>query len=116
MQRPPDDKDPTGEEQVPELDDTDTDQLDDTRRFRIVAKSENGAIAFDERGPSHWKWITELEPASSVGTGTFDELKALDNPALSLEDEEPAGPESSAKTGYDPYATGVFVKPKTPSK
>ena len=44
-------------------------------------------------------------------TGTFDQIKALDNPALSLE-EEPV-PEPPRKTGYDPYATGVFEKQKT---
>ena len=114
-QRPIDDDDPTSEEEALEFDGTHTDQLDDTYRFRLVASSEsaNGKVGFDERGRSQWKWATEL-PASAVdGTGTFDQLKALDNPALTLEDVATPEPEPPRKVGYDPYATGVFEKPKT---
>jgi hypothetical protein len=52
MQRPPDEDDPTSEEEVPEFDGTHTDQLNDTYRLRIVAASEsaNGAVDFDDRG------------------------------------------------------------------
>ena len=114
VQRPPDEDDPTGEEEALEFDGTHTDQLDDTYRSRIVASSEspNGVVGFDDRGQAQWKWITELGPATSEATGTFDQLKALDNPALSLKDETPRTTEPSSKTGYDPYATGVFPKPK----
>jgi len=113
-QRPPDGEDPTSEEEALEFDGSHTDQLDDTYRFRVVASSEsgNGAVGFDDRGQPQWKWITELGPTRSDATGTFDQLKALDNPALSLQDERPTAPEPSRKTGYDPYATGVFKKPK----
>jgi hypothetical protein len=115
VQRPPDDEDPTGEEELPEFDGTHTDQLDDTYRLRVVVSSEsaNGGVDFDDRGQAKWKWITELGPASSDATGTFDQIKALDNPALSLEGEKPPAPEPPRKTGYDPYATGVGEKPKT---
>jgi hypothetical protein len=113
-QRPPNSEDPTSEEEALQFDGTRTDQLDDTYRFRLVAASEsaNGAVGFDDRGQPQWKWITELGPASAT-TGTFDQLKALDNPALSLQDETPPAPEPSGKTGYNPYATGASVKPKT---
>jgi hypothetical protein len=113
VQRPPDD-DPTLEEEALEFDGTRTDQLDDTYRFRIVAASEsaNGSVGFDDRGQPHWKWVTELG-GGGEGTGTFDQLKALENPALSLEDPATKPPDTpTRKTGYDPYATGVFEKPK----
>ena len=76
----------------------------------VAASSEspNGAVRFDDRGQAQWKWITELGPANSNATGTFDQFKALDNPALSLKDETPPATEPSSKTGYDPYGTGVF--------
>lgn len=46
-------------------------------------------------------------------TGTFNHLKALDNPALGLEGAEPA-PERPSKIGCDPYATTIVLeKPKT---
>jgi hypothetical protein len=113
VQQRPDD-DPTGEEEALEFDGAHTDQLDDTYRSRVVASSESpsGTVAFDDRGQSHWKWITEVGPAGDA-SGTFDQLKALENPALSLEeDAAPPAAASPAKTGYDPYSTGVFEKPK----
>ena len=50
---------------------------------------------------------------NSNATGTFDQLKALENPALALEEAAPTASEPPRKIGYDPYATGVFEKPKT---
>jgi hypothetical protein len=112
-QRTPD-EDPTSEEEVPKFDGTRTDQLDDTYRLRVVTASESpsGTVDFDDRGQPHWKWRSELGPASSDLTGTFDQLKALENPALSLESETKPQAESPTKSGYDPYASGVYVKPK----
>jgi hypothetical protein len=113
VQQRPDD-DPTGEEEALEVDGTRTDQLDDTYRSGVVASSEspNGTVAFDDRGQPHWKWITELGPATDASE-TFDQLKALENPALNLEeDAAPPAAEAPSKTGYDPYSTGVFEKPK----
>jgi hypothetical protein len=111
--RSPANDDPTSEEEALEFDGTSTDQLDDTYRLRVVTASEGGkgGIGFDDRGQARWQWKTEVTDGSDV-TGTFNELKALDNPALALEGEPVQGAEPSAKTGYDPYATGVFVKPK----
>ena len=116
VQRPPDEDDPTSEEEALEFDGTHTDQLDDTYRFRVVAASEsdNGTVAFDERGQAQWKWITELPAKSVEATGTFDQLKALENPALTLEDAPtPVAAEPPRKVGYDPYAAGATEKPKT---
>lgn len=114
VQRPPESQDPTSEEEALEFDGTSTDQLDDTYRFRVVAASEsaNGTVGFDDRGRSHWKWITEVSPTAGDLTGTFDQLKALDNPALSLEAEPEPEPRKAVKEGYDPYATGVFDRTK----
>lgn len=116
VQKIPKDDDPTGEEQALEFDGTQTDQLDDTYRFRVVAASENGKVAFDDRGQAQWKWITELGAEVADSSQTFDQLKALEHPALSVE-ESPAPeitPQPSRKVGYDPYATGVFTSPKKP--
>jgi hypothetical protein len=85
-------------------------------RSRIVAassESPNGAVRSDDRGQAQWKWITELGPASCDATGTFDLLEARDNPALSLEQQATSEPERPGNIGFDPYATRVFVKPKT---
>ena len=98
--RPPNDTDLTGEEEALELDGTHTDPLDDTYRFRLVASSENftGGIGFDERGRAQWKWVTELGGIDD--SGTFEQLKALENPALSLEEAPaPAAPEPGKQNG-----------------
>lgn len=109
----PERDDPTSEEEALQFDGTATDQLDDTYRLRVVTASEGGkgGIGFDDRGQARWQWNTEAGLGSDA-TGTFNELKALENPALALEGEAPPEREPSAKSGYDPYATGVFVKPK----
>jgi len=114
VQRPPDNEDPTSEEEALQFDGTQTDQLDDTYRLRVVTASEGGqgGIGFDDRGQARWQWKTELAGSSGDATGTFNELKALENPALALQGEAPPQPELSKTTGYDPYASGVFVKPK----
>jgi hypothetical protein len=110
VQRPPDSEDSTGEEETLDFDGTHTDQLDDTHRLRVVTASESGkgAVSFDDRGQAQWRWA----PPASDASGTFNELEALENPALTLEGEATPTAEPSAKAGYDPYATGVFVKPK----
>jgi hypothetical protein len=112
VQRPRDSEDPTGEEEALEFDGTHTDQLDDAYRLRVVTASEGGkgAVSFDDRGQAQWKWNAEL--LRSDASATFNELKALENPALTLEGDAVPAPEPLAKAGYDPYATGVFPKPK----
>jgi hypothetical protein len=114
VQRPPDSDDPTSEEEVLELDGSHTDQLDDTYRVRVVTSSESdhGAVGFDDRGNSQWKWKAEQTPLANDTDETFDELKALDNPALCLEDEGEPKPLPPTRTGYDPYATGAPAKAK----
>ena len=118
MPRPPIDDDPTSEEEAPKFDGTRTDQLDDTYRFRVVSSSESGKVGFDDRGNAQWKWNTELGLAASADDGTFDQLKALDAPALTIESTpQPASPaKPSRKVGYDPYATAVGDKTKDKSR
>jgi hypothetical protein len=113
VQRTPSNDDPTSEEAALLFDGTQTDPLDDAYRLRVVTASEggNGGIGFDDRGQARWQWKTESEIGGGA-TGTFNELKALENPALALQGETPSQPEPSKTTGYDPYASGVFVKPK----
>jgi hypothetical protein len=115
VQKPPDDSDdPTGEEEALEFDGSSTDQLDDAYRLGVAAAGAGakGAVGFDDRGQAQWKWITELTPTAGAASGTFDQLKALENPALRLEEEAAPEPQPPSKTGYDPYSTGVFPKPK----
>ena len=114
VQRPPDKDDPTSEEEALEFDGTHTDQLDDTYRLRVVAASEsgNGTVAFDDRGHAQWKWITELGGCGCRCQRHVRPAQSARRPEAPLEDEAPPAPEPLAKTGYDPYATGVFPKPK----
>ena len=114
MSRPPEREDPTIEEELPEFDGTHTDQLDDTYRFRVVtaSDSEHGAVGFDDRGNPQWKWRVDLQASGRDSGETFDQLKALENPQLRLEDDVKPQPQPLAKTGYDPYATAASEKPK----
>jgi hypothetical protein len=114
---PPERDDPTIEEEAPDFDGTSTDQLDNTYRLRVALASENrnGRIGFDDRGQARWTWATELGEAPA-STGTFNQLKALDNPKLKLEGSKEPEPEPtpppSRKEGYNPYARS----PQAPSK
>ena len=108
--RIPDD-DPTVEEEAPEFDGSSTDQLDESYRLSVVSSSERsaGKIDHDHRGTSRWKWNTEGKdvPADPLER-TFDHLKSLNHPKLTVEGEESDSDDGSGprpKGGYDPYAT-----------
>lgn len=112
-QRPRDtDDDPTSAEEALEFDGTTTQPLDDTYRLRVVTASESdsGTVAFDDRGQPRWQWISELGGGTDL-TGTFDQLKALENSALRRDGDqsqptslEPERKQPCSKAGYDPYA------------
>jgi hypothetical protein len=111
--RVPDD-DPTMEEEAPEFDGSSTDQLDESYRLSVVSSSERsaGKVDHDHRGTSRWKWKTESENVPSDPLErTFDHLKSLNHPRLTVEGEEPPdaddSPAGGPKGGYDPYATGL---------
>jgi hypothetical protein len=99
--------DPTAEEQGIELDGTNTYQLDNSYRIRVVTASEadSGTVEFDERGQPRWKY-NENPPNRDPET-TFNLLKALENAAIVFE-EPPApapAPQPSARRGFNPYDT-----------
>ncbi len=105
------DDDPTAEEEALEFDGTQTDQLDDSYRIRVVSASENGTVAHDDRGQARWKWASEMNSAPT-DTGTFDMLKSLDNDALGVSEVVPAIPTIVDKTdGYNPYDTIIEDRP-----
>jgi len=108
------DDEPTIEEEAIGFEPTSTDQIDDDFRVSATLESNAGAIAFDERGQSRWKWSSE-STAVEPNEGTFDQLKSLTNEMLAL--EEPAAdaaPEQGPKgPGYNPYDT---AKPGGPRK
>ena len=96
-QRPPGNDDPTSEQEVPEFDGTDTLQLDDTYRVRVMSASEVATgTAGRPNGTTNCKETT-------------DRLRVLE-PALresATSDRKPL-----AESGDDPDATGVFVVPE----
>ncbi len=81
------DEDPTGEQESVEFDGTQTDQLDDTYRFRVVAASENA------------------KPITRNLESTSDLWKALENSALVIEELPPPEPEPEPEPSYNPYDT-----------
>jgi hypothetical protein len=109
------DDDPTVEEEAPDFDPSSTDQIE---RPTFVAARETGpgTVEHDERGQARWKWATEHEGASSETEKTFDELEALTNDRLAL--EEPAGAERAPgpQSGYNPYDTNSPPAPQPARK
>ena len=104
----PDDA-PTVEEEVLDVDGTNTDQLDAKYRIHVVAASEadSGTVEFDERGQPRWKY-RDNQPNRDPGS-TFDLLKALDNDAIVI--DEPAAPASNSRASL---AT-THTTPRPPS-
>ncbi len=108
---PPDDDAPTVEEEVVDVDGTNTDQLDAKYRVHVVAASEadSGTVEFDERGQPRWK-VRDNQPSRNPET-TFDLLKALDNAAIVIDEPAPPVEQPKREPGYNPYDT-VPAKPK----
>jgi hypothetical protein len=115
--RSPEDTDATAEEEALEFDGTQTVQLDDTYRVRVVSASENGngVVDHDDRGQARWKWSTEASDPAMADTGTFDLIKSPDNDALSVTADVPALPSPSVdkEAGYNPYGA---IAEETPPK
>lgn len=79
--------------------------------FSVVRSTPSGRVAHDDRGNAVWQWAKD------------DRLRvALENPGLSLADEEP--PPSSLVTlkrvnavkGYNPYESGLLDKAQAPPR
>ena len=109
--RPLEDDDPTIEEEVPDFDPTRTDQIEEDS-FVSTRHDTTGVIEHDERGQARWVWIPETAPASDVDA-TFDELRALTNDRLTLEDSPSTEPKPAPQSGYNPYDTNSPA-PKPP--
>jgi len=109
------DDDPTVEEEAPDIEPLSrTDQIE--RPTFVSARDHGpGTVEHDERGQARWKWATEREGPSKEADRTFDQLEALANDRLSL--EEPAAPEPAPipQSGYNPYDTNS-PPPKAPPK
>jgi len=108
--RPLTDDDPTVEEEVPDFDPTRTDQLDE-RAFASERHDTTGVIEHDERGQARWKWNPETAPATDADQ-TFDELRALTNDRLALEDAPAAEAAPRPQSGYNPYDTNSPKQPQ----
>ena len=109
--RPLEDDDPTIEEEVPDFDPTRTDQIAEDS-FVSTRHDTTGVIEHDERGQARWVWTPETAPASE-SDATFDELRALTNDRLALEDSKPADSAPTPQSGYNPYDTNSPA-PKPP--
>jgi hypothetical protein len=73
----------------------------------------SGAIEHDDRGDARWVWASEQQAQESADR-TFDELKALDNEALTLVDQpDPSRPKPPPGGGYNPY--DVTAPPRQPA-
>jgi hypothetical protein len=114
--RLPTDDDPTVEEEAPDLDLSQTDRIE--RPTFVSARDDGpGAVEHDERGQARWKWATEHEGPSSDVEKTFDQLEALTNDRLALEDSPAAEPTPNPQSGYDPYETKTKTNaPQPPRK
>jgi hypothetical protein len=109
----PFDNDPTAEQETPEFDGTQTMQLDDTYRFRVVAASESaiGSVDHDDRGQARWKFKADTAPSDPTAE-TFDYLKALDaNLEIERSQTIPALAPPKAP-GSDPYDSSPPAKDK----
>jgi len=112
--RPPTDDDPTIEEEVPDFDPTRTDQIEEDE-FVSTRHDTTGVIEHDERGQARWKWIPETTPAGDAD-GTFDELRALTNDRLTLEDSPSKESAPTPQSGYNPYDTNAPTPPQPARK
>jgi hypothetical protein len=104
------DDDPTLEEEALDFDPTRTDEID--LDFVSASHGTTGVIEHDDRGQARWVLTPKNEAATDVDA-TFDELRALTNERLEIDDEAPKEPKKPPKGGYNPYETDA---PKAPRK
>ncbi|HVN35586.1 MAG TPA: hypothetical protein VMU96_10075 [Casimicrobiaceae bacterium] len=107
--KPLTDDDPTVEEEAPGFDPTRTDEIE----LGIVSArhTSTGVIEHDDRGQARWVLTPKHEPADDADA-TFDELRALTNERLQLDDSVPSEKEKNPKGGYNPYNTDVPQHPQ----
>jgi hypothetical protein len=79
----------------------------------LTNERSTGTIEHDDRGDARWVWATEQQAQESAEK-TFDELKALDNEALTLlEQSDPSRAKPPPGGGYNPYDVVPQKKPAT---
>ena len=106
--KPLTDDDPTLEEEAPAFDPTRTDEID--LDFVSASHASTGIIEHDERGQARWVLTPQQEPASDADA-TFDELRALTNERLEIDDSAPVEKKKPPKVGYNPYDTNDAKSP-----
>ena len=103
------DDDPTVEEEAPDFDPSGTDELE-RPTFAAVRDDSAGSVEHDDRGQARWKWATEHQGPASETERTFDQLEALTNDKLALEESAPE-PTAGPQSGYNPYDTNATPHP-----
>jgi hypothetical protein len=109
--KPLSDDDPTLEEEALEFDPTATDEIE--LDFVSASHGTTGVIEHDDRGQARWVLTPKHEPATDADS-TFDELRALTNERLEIDDATPAEKKKNPKGGYNPYDTDT--PPQSPRK
>ena len=111
--RVPTDDDPTVEEEAPDFDPSRTDQIEKPT-FVSARGDSSGVVEHDERGQARWKWVTEDGAPSKDAEQTFDQLEALTNDRLAIEESPAAEQKPSPESGYNPYDTNSPEPPEPP--
>lgn len=84
------------------------------------AHDATGAVKFDERGNAVWQW--SIETGSFGVNASAERMRRLDNPKLSIADDQPTPYDSvksnplGLKKGYNPYDSGKLDKNGQPRK
>ena len=107
--KPLTDDDPTLEEEAPDFDPLRTDEI--ALDFVSANHGTTGIIEHDDRGQARWVLTPRHEPAAD-GDATFDELRALTNERLAIDDPAPAETKPKPQGGYNPYDTDVPQPPR----
>jgi hypothetical protein len=106
--KPLTDDDPTLEEEAPDFDPTATDEIE--LDFVSASHGTTGVIEHDDRGQARWILTPRQEPATDEDA-TFDELRALTNERLEIDDAAPVEKKKNPKGGYNPYDTDAPQPP-----
>jgi hypothetical protein len=89
-----------------------TDRRASDAKITLTNENGSGAVQHDDRGDARWVFPSERKAQEELER-TFDELKALDNVALSLQ-SDPIASRSPPGGGYNPY--DVTAAPKKPAR
>jgi hypothetical protein len=89
-----------------------------------VTTNTSGRVKFDDRGNAVWEWaVTTGAFSAEVSEVSTARLKKLENPTLSLADDDSPPPANLVRPnvkgtvhGYSPYDSGMLVKAAAPRK